>query len=191
MNELYPTKGTVDGVNGKVTFSAWDVVSVCTGESCCLYGRCPYTATKKKAQLTLGRQLEDRGGALPVKCRLEADYLDTIIEPVMGLMADKEFRETDRLDFGMKYIPLYQDLIRVKKELIALELLTVGTKVGIQVTPLLREKREIIRAIEGLAFTKRLREMFAMKGVKKVSSKDVEEFLEGGDPGHVEALRGK
>lgn len=131
-------------------------------------------------------------------CMVESRYLGVVCNPVIKLLKspDVHLTELDWLDFGLKQVPLYQDLIRVKKEKAALDSVLINTVHGVKVHPLFKEARDIMKAIDSLPITRLLREKFRELGLKDVTSvigdTPADELMErDGDPDFADSLMGK
>jgi len=126
-------------------------------------------------------------------CAIEVQYLNAVCSPVLRLLQDPAvpaLTEIEFLEFGLKYLPLHHDLIRIKRAIAALsDILVVTQRGGIQVHPLYREKREVIKSIEGLDITRVLREHFIKHNLRDVtpmlSDADLEQY---GDPDFADSL---
>jgi len=130
-------------------------------------------------------------------CAVESRYLYVVCNPIVQLLKNPEVQltELDWLDFGLKLVPLYHDLIRVKKAEAILDSILVDSVHGVKVHPLLKEKRDIIKAIDSLDITKTLKDRFRELGMKDVISgkgPSVDEIMEQeGDPNFADSLMGK
>lgn len=128
-------------------------------------------------------------------CSVESNYLNAITKPVLKLLDEKcevRLTELDWQDFGLKVVPLYHDLIRVKKEKAALDRILIESAHGVKVHPLFKEMRDIIRAIDSLEITRILKDKFKEMGIKDVTpatGPSIEETMEqDGDPGFADSL---
>ena len=147
LKKIYAERGRVQD---SVSLVLWDLCSECKDSSCALVNRCDYRKTGH--------------------CSMETQYLNAVTAPVVRMLQDPDIpvlTEIEFLDFGLKFLPLYHDLVRIKMAILALYEVTVDGAQGVRVHPLFREKREIIKAIEALEITKVLRERF--KNLKNVT----------------------
>ena len=153
----------------------WDSVSPCSAE-CVLHKRCPYKKTKL--------------------CKVEIMYLNSVTKPVMASLQVGHLTQAQWLDFGLKLVPLFHDLVRIKKMLIDADTILVE-KGSTRINPLFSEKRKIIRCIESLEITKELRGKFAELGIRDPlpsgaseleKDDDEEHMMKVGDPDYVAAL---
>ena len=128
-------------------------------------------------------------------CAVETQYLNAVSAPILRLLQDPDIpalTEVEFLDFGLKLLPLYHDLIRVKLAIAALSNVVLSSKShGVRVHPLYKERREILRAIEGLDITNVLREKFRDFNMKDITPRLSSEELErDGDPDFADSLMG-
>ena len=175
LKQIYITKGKI---RADVSYVMWDLCSKCLKDDCPLAERCQYV---KKGF-----------------CSVESHYLNAITAPVLKLLdGDCEARltEMDWLDFGLKMIPLYHDLIKAKKVAAALDNILIDSSHGVKMHPIFKEKRDIIKAIDSLSITKVLRDKFSELGIKDITlGKDssIDELMEQeGDPDFVDSLMDK
>lgn len=171
---LYPTKGlSIEGL----TIMKWDAIRPCNPPMCPVEKECPY--------MKVG------------KCRIEILYLRPIFNRILsekeGLGG--ELTPLDLQRIGYHLIPLYHQLIRLKKELYAVSRLAKPTSRGvIRMNPLPKEIREVLRAISREMSDMRLQERWTEKFKKKSVSPDeglsvdLEELLEHGDPNYHDEL---
>lgn len=141
LNNLYLKKGRLDGFS----LVMWDNVTVCNSKCKLHADLCPYTKGKL--------------------CKIEVMYLKAIVTPVLDNLQDGHLTRMQWLDFGLKLVPLYNDLVRIKKALITADVLLYDRGKTI-INPLFKEKREIIKCIEGLEITKDVRDKFRELGVR-------------------------
>lgn len=149
LKKIYAERGEKQD---SVSLVLWDLVSECKDDKCPLVKRCDYVKTGL--------------------CSMETQYLNAVTAPVVRMLQGDNknvsmLSEMEFLDYGLKCLPLYHDLVRVKMAILALDAIVVDGAQGVRVHPLFREKREIIKAIEGLDITRVLRERF--KSIKNVT----------------------
>lgn len=126
INDMVVHKGDLGEVE-KVPFNAWDYIHFCTGESCKISHLCTY---------------EHSG-----KCGIERDYLKSVLEPFNAILTEEEDPILNQW-LGLHLIPLYHDLIRIKKaKLIYDEVIMKEFGGGMKVNPLFGELRQQVRMI--------------------------------------------
>ena len=134
----------------------WDFCSKCS-EECPVYERCGYV---KKGY-----------------CTAESKYLKAVTDPVIKELLQAEqgpvLTILEWLDYGLKLVPLWHDLARV-----CIALSGADGRVSGRVLTLMREKRQIIRAIDRLEIQRTLMDKFEELGV--VPEKNVTLPGEGG-----------
>lgn len=172
-NQLYPTVGTVDGR----PILRWDPASQCS-DRCVVRKDCPY---QKKG-----------------RCKLEQTYMNNIFlnlihpDPNRGIGDYLNDIELQRVGVGL--IPLYHQLIRMKKEAYAVENISHTNKQGsIKIHPVFAEIREIIRCIgkeiRDLKINEKWERKYGKTGVMDLGSGvGVDELMEKGDPNFYSTL---
>ena len=175
LKQIYITKGKI---RSDVSYVMWDLCSKCLKDDCPLAKRCQYI---KKGF-----------------CSVESHYLNAITAPVLKLLdknCEVRLTEMDWLDFGLKMIPLFHDLIKVRKVAAALDDILIDSPHGVKMHPVFKEKRDIIKAIDSLGITKILKDKFEELGIKNVTptgGPSVDEIMEqDGDPDFADSLMGK
>lgn len=155
---------------------SWNIITPCA-EGCSLYNRC--------------KVKKDGSG-----CQVEKDYMEHILSPVFKYL-ENELDEYDLVELGFKYMRLHHNLVRVQKEILAMDIYQ-NTKFGIRVNPLLAEERNLLQAIEYLDINKLLRQRVKGK-VREITAgmslggKDgmkVIEILDGSDTDYTNKLSG-
>jgi len=220
LKQIYITKGKI---RADVSYVMWDLCSKCTGTTMPIperdeskddfINRCMNNREMKikysdeTSRLVAGKflwtiradicKLSERCQYVKKGfCSVESQYLSAITAPVLKLLDESSaarLTELDWQDFGLKMIPLYHDLIKVKKAEAALCSVIVYSSHGVRMHPLYREKRDIIKAIDSLDISKLLKEKFRELGMKDVTpagaGPDVGELLEQhGDPDFADSL---
>ena len=175
INNLYPIIGQHDGRK----ILRWDPATRCS-DDCCIRDDCPYVKAKK--------------------CTLELTYMNGIfnnlIDPTnVGGIAD-QMNDIELQRVGIHLIPLYHQLIRMKKEAYAVKEMTHVNKQGsIKVNPVFAEIREIIRCIAKEMSDLKINEKWEAKYGKTSLMVDagasIEELLQHGDPSFTDSLSGK
>ena len=172
-NQLYPTVGMVDGR----PILRWDPASQCSTD-CPVYDDCPY---QKKG-----------------RCKLEQTYMNNIFlnlinpDPKRGIGDRLNDIELQRV--GIHLIPLYHQLIRMKKEAYAVENISHVNKQGsIKIHPVFGEIREIIRCIakeiSDLKINDKWEKKYGPAGVMDLGTGvGIEELMEKGDPNFYSSL---
>ena len=154
----------------------WDPATLCN-EKCPIYDDCPYVKE--------GR------------CSLERTYMNgiynTLISPhpnqgIADMLSDIELQRV-----GIHLIPLYHQLIRLKKEAFAVKQMTVTNKQGsVNIHPVFKEIREVIRCISKEIKEIGINEKWKRKygGVVNIEggSGSIEELMEQGDPNFYDHL---
>ena len=167
LKKIYAERGEYQD---SVSLVLWDICTACTDDRCPVVDRCTYT----------------KNGP----CSMEVQYLNAVSGPVVRMLQDPAIpplTEIEFLDFGLKYLPLCHDLVRIKKAILVLDSVLTESSQGIKVHPLFKEKRDIIKAIENLHITDVLRKKFRnLKNVSPGYSSD--EMDEWGDPDLAEEL---
>jgi len=173
INQLYPTIGTVDGR----PILRWDPASQCS-DKCVVYDDCPY---QKKG-----------------RCKLEQTYMNNIFlnlinpDPNRGIGDHLNDIELQRVGIGL--IPLYHQLIRMKKEAYAVEQISHTNKQGsIKIHPVFAEIREIIRCIgkeiRDLKINEKWEKKYGATGAMNLGTGvGIDELMERGDPSFYEKL---
>lgn len=172
-NKLYPQIGELDGR----TVPRWDPAVLCD-ERCCIYQSCPYT---KKG-----------------RCSLEQNYMNNVFgnlvnpDPKKGIADQLNDIELQRV--GIHLIPLYHQLIKMKKEAFSVRNISHVNKQGsIKIHPVFAEIREIIRCISKEMKDLNINEKWEKKyGAGPItiggSGPSIEELMEKGDPGYYESI---
>jgi len=172
INSLHPTIGAYQGKQ----VLRWDPASKCT-DQCALYNDCPYA----------------KGG----KCTLELTYMNVIfnnlitMDPNRGIADRLTDIELQRV--GIHLIPLYHQLIRLKKEAFAVKQITVTNKQGsLMIHPVFKEIREVIkcvsREIKELGINEKWKRKFGGIANIEGGSSSIEELMEQGDPNFYDKL---
>ena len=176
-NKLYPQIGDLDGR----TVQRWDPATLCS-EHCCIYDDCPYT---KKG-----------------RCNLEQNYMNVIFNNLIHPNPDKgiadQLNDIELQRVGIHLIPLYHQLIKMKKEAYSVRDISHVNKQGsIKIHPIFAEIREIIRCISkeinDLNINGKWERKFGKGGgvMDLGSGIGVEELLQHGDPDFTASLSGK
>jgi len=173
-NQLYPRIGLLDGK----PLQRWDPVTICK-EHCPVYDDCPYV----------------RKG----RCALEITYMNTVYDnlispnPERGIADQLSDIELQRV--GIHLIPLYHQLIRMKKEAYAVKQMVHENKQGtLKVHPIFAEIRDVIKCISKEMHDLKINEKFERKygrmgGAPSLGgAQSIEELLEQGDPGFYDKL---
>jgi len=174
INRLRPRIGEYDGK----ALLRWDPVTLCH-EGCVIFEDCPYL---KK----IGH-----------KCGLEVTYMNTvygnIVNPdlskgIADLLSDIELQRV-----GLHLMPLYQQLIRLKKEAYAVRRLVIADrKGGMKVHLIFGEIRAVIRDIgremKELGIEDKWRKKFGRDKMVGGSGPSVEELLRNGDPNYYDEI---
>ena len=173
-NQLYPRIGLLDGK----PLQRWDPVTICK-EHCPIYDDCPYV----------------RKG----RCALEITYMNTVYDnlispnPERGIADQLSDIELQRV--GIHLIPLYHQLIRMKKEAYAVKQMVHENKQGtLKVHPIFAEIRDVIKCISREMHDLKINEKFERKygrmgGLQNAGgAQSIEELLEQGDPGFYDKL---
>jgi len=177
INQLYPTVGMDKGR----AILRWDPVAKCS-KDCVIWEDCPYDVKNKPA----GQ-----------KCRLEIVYMNKIFHTLISPDGDGGIGDMlDDIEYqrlGVHLIPLYHQLIRMKKEAYAVKRMTYATKQGgLAIHPIFKEIREIMWAIDkeirALGLNEKWRKKYGKgsEGMKNVV--DMEALFERGDPDFYETL---
>jgi len=165
MNQLYPTIGQDNGRS----VLRWDPAQLCKPE-CVIYEECPYV---KKG-----------------KCSLEVNYMNNVFNNINRI--SDMFSDIEMQRFGLHLIPLYHQLIRMKKEAYSLKSVSTRSKQGVvAIHPIFGEMREIFRSISKEMRDLGIAEKWAKKfgrSTKMVDDIDIEDLLERGDPGFYEKI---
>ena len=153
----------------------WDPAVKCS-DACVLYEDCPY---------------EKKG-----LCSLEMRYMNTIYKNIVNanpekgigeLLSDFEFQRV-----GLHLMPLYQQLVKLKKVAYAVESMIVSDKKGsLKIHPVFGEIRAVIRDIakemKEIGVEAKWKKKFGtVKGVGGGAS--IEELLEKGDPNYYDEI---
>jgi len=171
-NQLYPTVGNV---NGK-SILRWDPVSQCS-DDCAMYDDCPY---QKKG-----------------RCKLEQTYMKKVFEGVDPSSPDgvgDMLNGIERQRVGYHLMPLYHQLIRMKKIAYAVKDITYVNKQGSRsVDPSFKEIREILRCINGelkdLKINEKWEKKYGATGVMDLGTGvGIEELMEKGDKNFYSSL---
>ena len=173
VNALYPKIGKLGGR----PVLRWDPATQCS-ERCPIACDCTY---KKQG-----------------KCSIEVLYMNTVFNNLVH--PDLKKGIADRLNdielqrVGLHLVPLYHQLIKMKKEAYAVKTLSHVNKQGsIKIHPVFGEIREIIRCIakevKDLGINQKWEEKFGKAGVMDLGSGvGIEELMSQGDPGFYESI---
>jgi len=170
--QLYPTVGML----GDRAILRWDPATRCD-DRCCVYDDCPY----------------EKGG----KCRLEVKYMNNIFDNLISCDPERGIgdlcNDVELQRVGLHLIPLYHQLIRMKKEAYSVQRISHVNKQGsIKIHPVFAEIREILRCIgkeiRDLGVNDKWKKKYG--GVAPVGGQgqSMEELLERGDPGYYESM---
>ena len=134
MGGIIHSKGLVETIEGKVSFSSWDFIHNCNGKECPLWRVCTYYGDGTNQRLR--------------RCRVQMQYMANQLRVFLPLIQ----RAPDPFivqAIGDHILPLYHDLCKVLMEITAYEGSLMYTDKGGKkaVMPLLKEKREIIGII--------------------------------------------
>ena len=173
-NRLYPKVGDLDGRG----VSRWDPTSKCT-ESCEIYEDCPY-------------------GKVGL-CTLERNYMNNIFNNLISANPERgiadQLSDIELQRVGIHLIPLYHQLIRMKKEAYAVKQMVHENKQGtLKVHPIFAEIRDVIKCISREMHDLKINEKFERKygrmgGLQNAGgAQSIEELLEQGDPGFYDKL---
>jgi hypothetical protein len=165
-NQLYPTVGQMEGK----AVLRWDPITLCN-ERCRIYNECPYI---KKG-----------------RCSLERSYMNNIFnnivseDPNRGISDMLNDIELQRV--GIHLIPLYHQLIRLKKEAFAVKQMVHENKQGsLNIHPVFKEIREVIRCIskeiKEIGINEKWQKKFGTVANIEGVRGDIETLLEQGDP---------
>jgi len=176
---LHPTVGVV----GDRQIAAWFPSSECN-ESCSIWDQC---SRKGLYNQKIGSP-----------CGLESVYLRTVYGSLIS--EDPEKGIADKLDdielyrVGYHLMPLYRQLILLKKEEFAIKNITSVDKAGkLQVNPVLKEIRDVItkisKEISDLGLHKKWKEKFGTVGGPGFGP-SVDDLMEHGDPGYYDRMAG-
>jgi len=171
MNQLYPKLGEIEGK----PLLRWDPATRCS-DYCVIYEECPYI---KKG-----------------RCSLETTYMNTIYRSIISpdpekgvaeLMSDFEVQRV-----GLHLMPLYQQLVKMKKVAHAVDEMVVSDKKGsVKMHPVFAEIRTVIRDIakemKDLKLEEKWKQKFGtLKGVGAGAS--IEELFDKGAPGAYDEI---
>ena len=171
INRLYPKMGEVDGK----ALLRWDPATTCN-ETCVVYDECPY---------------EKKG-----RCSLEMTYMNTIYrnlvnpDPAKGIAEYLSDFELQRV--GLHLMPLYQQLVKMKKVAHAVENMIVSDKKGsLKIHPIFSEIRAVIRDIakemKEIGIEAKWKKKFGtVKGVG--AGPGIDELMEKGDPKYYDEI---
>lgn len=173
INQLYPKVGN----DGDRPVLRWDPATTCY-PNCPVYDDCPY----------------QKNG----RCKLEMTYMNKIFQNLVNPDPNKgiadQLNDIELQRVGIHLIPLYHQLIKMKKEAFAVRDISHVNKQGsIKIHPVFAEIREIIRCI-----SKEMKDLdINGKWEKKHgagpitiggSGPSIEELMEKGDPGYYESI---
>jgi len=172
--KLYPTVGVIDGRQ----VMRWGPASKCD-ENCPLFKLCSYS---KKGS-----------------CSIEKHYMNAIFD--MLITSDSKRGIFDKLDdielwrVGFHLIPLYHQLIRMKKVAYAVEQIAKTDKKGVlKIHPVFSEIRAIIKdvakEIRDLRLNEKWAEKFGGEGGGPRPGPSMEEMMENGDPNYYDEMAG-
>ena len=171
-NRLYPTI-SADGQKRKAVFR-WDPAGPCS-ERCVVWEECPYREKAKEKGL----------------CKLEKVYLNRVYRNMM--VVNDMLSDFDLQRIGMHLMPLYQQLIRLKKVAFAVEndLIEHDRKSGRSyIHPVFKEIREVLKEIGKELKDLQLEKKWQMKFGDQIKGVGIEELMEKGDPGYYEKIAG-
>ena len=164
-NQLYPTVGQ----EGGRSVLRWDPAQLC-GEDCVIYEECPYV---KKG-----------------KCSLEVNYMNNVFNNINKM--NDMFTDIEMQRFGLHLVPLYHQLIRMKKEAYSLRRVSVSSKQGVvAIHPIFGEIREILRSIgkemRELGVNEKWKKKFG-RDAKMLTDVDMDYLMEQGDPNFYDKM---
>jgi len=173
INSLYSSIGNIDGRD----IPSWSPVTHCD-DRCLIYDDCEYI---KKG-----------------KCSLERAYMNgifyNIINPDITKGIADQLTDIELQRVGIHLIPLYHQLIKMKKEAYAVsDMSYINKQGGISIHPVFKEIRDILKSISAEIKDLKLNEKWERKfgkagGGLASGGASIEELMEKGDPLFYESL---
>ena len=174
LNNLYPKIGLIDNR----PLLRWDPVTKCF-DRCPIYDDCPYA---KKG-----------------KCSIESTYMNNVFDNLVNPNPERgvadQLNDIELQRVGLHLIPLYHQLIKMKKEAYAVRDISHVNKQGsIKIHPVFAEIREIIRCIskeiKDLGINEKWERKFGKAGgaPNLGTGIGVEELMARGTPGFYESI---